>query len=115
MSQAGKGSAPRPFSVSNEEYAARWDSIFARDNEHKTDHSAQKQNSNVTQVDVTDDTLRLADELETEFPHYDPVLEAAAELRRLHAENAGLRDQNTELDAKLAKLERDPSLITPEK
>lgn len=26
-----KGSHPRPFSVSNEEYAARWDAIFQRD------------------------------------------------------------------------------------
>lgn len=26
-----KGSTPRPFSVSNEEYAARWDMIFQRD------------------------------------------------------------------------------------
>lgn len=28
---SGKGSKPRPFQVSNEEYAARWDAIFARD------------------------------------------------------------------------------------
>ena len=27
----GKGSAPRPFSVSNEEYKNRWDAIFGRD------------------------------------------------------------------------------------
>jgi len=27
----GKGSAPRPFSVANEEYASRWDAIFKRD------------------------------------------------------------------------------------
>ena len=26
-----KGSTPRPFSVSNEEYANRWDAIFGRD------------------------------------------------------------------------------------
>jgi hypothetical protein len=26
-----KGSAPRPFSVSNDEYAKRWDAIFQRD------------------------------------------------------------------------------------
>lgn len=25
-----KGSAPRPFSVSNEEYAKRWDAIFQK-------------------------------------------------------------------------------------
>jgi hypothetical protein len=29
---SGKGSKPRPFSVSNEEYNSRWDAIFARDN-----------------------------------------------------------------------------------
>jgi hypothetical protein len=28
---SGKGSAPRPFSVSNEEYSKRWDAIFGRD------------------------------------------------------------------------------------
>ena len=28
---SGKGSAPRPFSVTNEEYAKRWDAIFGRD------------------------------------------------------------------------------------
>lgn len=31
MSDGGKGSAPRPFSVSQEEYASRWDAIFRRD------------------------------------------------------------------------------------
>jgi len=31
MSDGGKGSKPRPISVSNEEYAARWDAIFQRD------------------------------------------------------------------------------------
>ena len=28
---SGKGSRPRPISVSNEEYNSRWDAIFARD------------------------------------------------------------------------------------
>lgn len=28
-----KGSAPRPFNVTNEEYSNRWDAIFGRDNE----------------------------------------------------------------------------------
>lgn len=27
---SGKGSAPRPFDVSNEEYANRWDAIFGK-------------------------------------------------------------------------------------
>ena len=31
MSDGGKGSARRPSSVSEQEYAARWDAIFARD------------------------------------------------------------------------------------
>ena len=29
--EAGKGSKPRPFSVSQHEYDTRWDSIFGRD------------------------------------------------------------------------------------
>lgn len=31
MGDGGKGSAPRPLSVSNQEYAERWDAIFGRD------------------------------------------------------------------------------------
>lgn len=31
----GKGSSPRPFKVSNEEYSNRWDAIFGKDNEKK--------------------------------------------------------------------------------
>ncbi len=31
----GKGSSPRPFSVSNEDYANRWDAIFGRDKPKK--------------------------------------------------------------------------------
>lgn len=30
-SDGGKGSKPRPYSVTNEEYSKRWDAIFARD------------------------------------------------------------------------------------
>jgi hypothetical protein len=33
MSDGGKGSKPRPYSVSDQEYAARWDAIFATDSE----------------------------------------------------------------------------------
>lgn len=32
MSDGGKGSKPRPISVSEAEYAARWDAIFGTDN-----------------------------------------------------------------------------------
>ena len=31
MSDGGKGSKPRPFSVTQEEYDNRWDNIFSRD------------------------------------------------------------------------------------
>lgn len=33
MSDGGKGSKPRPLSVSNQEYASRWDAIFGKDAE----------------------------------------------------------------------------------
>ena len=33
MSDGGKGSKPRPFSVSDQEYADRWNAIFAKDSE----------------------------------------------------------------------------------
>ena len=29
--EAGKGSSPRPFSVTQQEYDSRWDAIFGRD------------------------------------------------------------------------------------
>ena len=32
-----KGDSPRPFSVSNQEYANRWDAIFGKDNEKKNE------------------------------------------------------------------------------
>jgi hypothetical protein len=31
MSDGGKGSKPRPFSVAQDEYEKRWDAIFQRD------------------------------------------------------------------------------------
>ena len=33
MSDGGKGSKPRPFSVAQHEYDNRWDAIFGRDKE----------------------------------------------------------------------------------
>ena len=35
-SDGGKGSSPRPFSVSQDEYNKRWDAIFGRDLEEET-------------------------------------------------------------------------------
>lgn len=37
MSDGGKGSTPRPLSVTNEEYATRWDAIFGRDKPKEPD------------------------------------------------------------------------------
>ena len=33
----GKGSAPRPYSVTQEEYDKRWDAIFGRDEPEEDD------------------------------------------------------------------------------
>ena len=35
MSQGGKGSRPRPYSVTQQEYDTRWDAIFGRDLERQ--------------------------------------------------------------------------------
>jgi len=37
MSDAGKGSKPRPIKVSNQEYELRWDAIFAIPIDSETD------------------------------------------------------------------------------
>ena len=47
MTDGGKGSSPRPYSVSNEEYANRWDAIFGRD----------------LQEQALDDLVRISEEL----------------------------------------------------
>jgi hypothetical protein len=47
---SGKGSSPRPFSVSNEEYANRWDAIFQRDKRKEED------------AKIEDEAFKLAEE-----------------------------------------------------
>lgn len=42
MSDGGKGSTPRPFSVSNEEYANRWDAIFGKDKPKEPEPEPEK-------------------------------------------------------------------------
>ena len=42
MSDGGKGSKPRPFSVANEEYATRWDAIFATDQKAKQERALEE-------------------------------------------------------------------------
>ena len=55
-----KGSSPRPFQVSNQEYANRWDAIFGKDNDSqenkenalefgKSDHPCNSGSSNNSQ------------------------------------------------------------------
>ena len=40
MSDGGKGSRPRPFSVAQREYETRWDAIFGRDLEEETEDTS---------------------------------------------------------------------------
>ena len=42
MSDGGKGSSPRPFSIAHEEYSKRWDAIFQRDIKEETDSEEKK-------------------------------------------------------------------------
>lgn len=49
MSDGGKGSKPRPLSVANEEYAARWDAIFGRDRLEDSETDKTTRNNNETQ------------------------------------------------------------------
>ena len=49
-SDGGKGSSPRPFSVSQDEYNKRWDAIFGRDLEEETTEEVEEHDD--------DDSLR---------------------------------------------------------
>ena len=60
MSDGGKGSRPRPISVSNEEYANRWDAIFGRD---KLEEKAKRERALDELVRINQE-LGLYDELE---------------------------------------------------
>jgi hypothetical protein len=59
MSDNGKGSKPRPFSVSNQEYAARWDAIFNRDSEidKPTRNNAETQEAQNFELDSSGKSL----------------------------------------------------------
>jgi hypothetical protein len=47
--EAGKGSTPRPFSVTQEDYNNRWDIIFSRDKVSKEIEAEKKQEKNKDQ------------------------------------------------------------------
>ena len=57
-SDGGKGSSPRPFSVSQAEYDARWDAIFSRDLETDATESSPTAADLSTVEDEDEDTLR---------------------------------------------------------
>ena len=47
--EAGKGSTPRPFSVAQAEYEARWDAIFGRD---RIQEALDKKADNARELDL---------------------------------------------------------------
>lgn len=58
-SDGGKGSSPRPFSVSQAEYDARWDAIFSRDlKDDPQDLSEDYERSEDIDEDPDGDALR---------------------------------------------------------
>ena len=60
-SDGGKGSSPRPFSVSQDEYNKRWDAIFGRDLEAdatESSPSAADLSTAEDEEDDEDDSLR---------------------------------------------------------
>jgi hypothetical protein len=54
MSDGGKGSKPRPFSVAQEEYEQRWDAIFQRDNISLVSVGDTNDNTGVTKNEFQD-------------------------------------------------------------
>jgi hypothetical protein len=50
MSDGGKGSKPRPYSVSQAEYDTRWDAIFSRDLKNESDDKVTRNNQETQEV-----------------------------------------------------------------
>jgi len=42
MSDGGKGSSPRPYSVSHDQFSKNWDNIFKKDEETKNEEVEDK-------------------------------------------------------------------------
>lgn len=60
---SGKGSAPRPFSVSDEEYKKRWDAIFQRDiREVEDQRNEDEAFNNISKKQNIDNTVTDKDE-----------------------------------------------------
>lgn len=49
-----KGSRPRPFSVTQQEYDARWDAIFHRDVPEETQDKKEKELNEEVKTEVKD-------------------------------------------------------------
>ena len=60
-SDGGKGSKPRPFSITEQEYADRWNAIFGRDKVEKIVEDAKKY---LQQRQRTEESIRV---LEKQF------------------------------------------------
>ncbi len=43
MAEAGKGSRPRPFSVSQQEFDNRWEAIFGKKNQSEDEQSTDEE------------------------------------------------------------------------
>jgi hypothetical protein len=52
MSDGGKGSKARPFSVSQEEYDKRWDYIFSKDVDPVVKQDAENEDDAFKQVEI---------------------------------------------------------------
>jgi hypothetical protein len=52
MSDGGKGSKARPFSVSQDEYDKRWDAIFSRDLDPVVKQDAENEDDAFKQVEI---------------------------------------------------------------
>ena len=59
MSDGGKGSKPRPLSVSDQEYADRWNAIFAKDSEtdKPTRNNSETQEAQNNEPDLSGKSL----------------------------------------------------------
>ena len=51
MSNGGKGSSPRPYSVSQEEFANNWDAIFGKKKKSTTPEDNQKKDDDERTLD----------------------------------------------------------------
>ena len=59
MSDGGKGSKPRPLSVSDQEYADRWSAIFGKDSEtdKPTRNNEETQQAQESELDLSGKSL----------------------------------------------------------